>query len=77
MGARSGADEEVLYKPFTARAVRISIAEPCRVSDRSNLLDSKIVLLENGPGANSTCYKKTKGGREGKGSRVLYSFRQI
>lgn len=58
MSAHSGADEEVLYKPFTVRAILISIAEPCRVSERSNLLDSKIVLLENSPVANSTRYKK-------------------
>lgn len=57
MSAHSGADEEVLYKPFTVRAIFISIAEPCRVSERSNLLDSKIVSLENGAVANSTCYK--------------------
>lgn len=79
MSAHSGADEEVLYKPFTVQALLTATARPCRVSERSNLLESKIVLLENGPVANSICYQKTNWGegREGKGSRVLYSFRQI
>jgi len=83
MSAHSGADEEVLYKPFTVRALLTATARPCRVSEGRNLLESKIILLENGPVANSIRYQKDLTGEregkegEGKGSRVLYSCRQI
>lgn len=65
MSAHSGADEEVLYKPFTVQALLTATARPCRVSERSNLLESKIVLLENGPVANSICYQKKLTGERG------------
>lgn len=58
MSAHSGADEEVLYKPFTVQALLTATARPCRVSERRNLLESKIVLRENGPVANSIHYQK-------------------
>lgn len=66
MSAHSGADEEVLYKPFTVQALLTATARPCRVSERSNLLESKIVLLENGPVANYLLPKKLTGERGGK-----------
>lgn len=56
MSARSGADEEVLYKPFTVQALLTATARPCRVSERKNLLESRIVSLENGSVANSLYY---------------------
>jgi len=60
MSAHSGADEEVLYKPFAVQAILMSIAGPCRVRERDNFTDSKIVSLEKGSVANSTRYKRTK-----------------
>lgn len=80
MSAHSGADEEVLYKPFTVQALLTAIARPCRVSDRNNSRESKIVLLETALLPTLFVTKKTnwgegrEGKRKGKGRAGQKSF---
>lgn len=73
MSAQSDADEEVSDKPFTGQALRRATAGPRQVSGRRNLLESKRVLLENGPVANLFVTKRElTGEREGQGSSFLF-----